>query len=88
MKTIWKYELQLIDTQTFDVPEGARFLCVQTQNEKPCMWFEVNHSPAIEQVTIAIKGTGHFIPDNVVMEYLGSCQIADGALVWHVYEVL
>lgn len=38
MKTIHKYQLQFIDTQTIDVPNYFRILKIDTQHGAPFIW--------------------------------------------------
>lgn len=85
MKAIWKYTLRLQDEQEVDIPEGAVLLDVQMQNAQPQLWALV--SPQKERVSriIKIHGTGHILPDSVG-EYVASFQMAEGALVFHVFD--
>ena len=88
-RTIWKYELQITDTQTIEMPEGAMILTVQTQANKPCLWALVNPDSKIETRTFITYGTGHTIEeirDYVGNYYIGSYQIDGGILVFHVFE--
>ena len=85
MRSIWKFPLATTDTQTLDVPEGAKPLTVQAQGVTPCLWAEVNPNGQTERRYIHTFGTGHPIPDDFQGEYLGSYQLLDGGLVFHVY---
>lgn len=88
MQVIWKAQLQCTDKQTIDLPKGAEVLCVQTQNELPCIWFLVSDVDSIhkEPRTFYIYGTGHkheAIGDGL---YIGTFQLQGGKLVFHVFE--
>jgi len=86
MKTIWKFELEMVGMQNINLPKGAKILTVQTQNEKACLWALVEIDVAeLEQRTIVTFGTGHPMPD-VSLVYLGTYQVAGGALIFHVFE--
>jgi len=37
MDTIWKYELEVTDTQEILIPNGFEVLAIQTQHGKPCL---------------------------------------------------
>ena len=88
MQAIWKFTMQCADKQVVALPKGAKVLCVQTQNESPCLWV-VN--PAVEVATtedrtFAIYGTGHQ-HESIGGVYVGTFQLQGGLLVFHVFEV-
>lgn len=86
-KTIWKYELDITGVQSIQMPKDAEILCVQAQNGKPCLWALVN--PVAEKETIGLftYGTGHIVPtEPYVHRYIGTYQLEDGALVFHVFS--
>lgn len=87
MKTIYKYKLENTDLQTIEMPKFAKILCVQIQNGEPHIWAEVESTNPITKKSIAIIGTGHPRPFNP-MTYIGSYQLYDGQLVFHVYELI
>jgi hypothetical protein len=89
MRKIYKYPVEL-DSE-FDgfhevillVPEGTKFLCIQLQNGKPCIWAEIEKGVPCTEVTLISVGTGHgAVPE--AMRYLGTVVQPDG-LVFHVY---
>jgi hypothetical protein len=85
--TIWKYQLVTTDIQTVTMPEGADVLCVQTQDDVPCLWVLVD--PKRPSVTRRFRthGTGHPV-DASVGRYVGTYQLLGGNLVFHVFEEL
>lgn len=83
MKTIWKYTLQLTDTQVLKIPLPATPIAAQLQGGALCLWAEVDPESAKANITIAVVGTGHPLPDG---RYISTVQA--GPLVWHIYEVL
>ena len=86
MKTIWKYELVTTDKQVLALPTEAVILTVQMQHGKTNLWALVDTEAVGEESrTIAIYGTGHPMPDNVMRTYLGTYQLAD-TLVFHTFE--
>lgn len=86
-KSVWKYAFENIGgEQVLQVPEGATPLFVAVQAGTPCLWFEVDESQDKETRTFEWHGTGHRIPSDG-REHLGSVLLADGALVFHLYEV-
>jgi hypothetical protein len=84
---IWKYRLEVTDTQTLRMPCGARILTVQVQNGVPCLWALVDVSePLLHPTLIFTVDTGH-VADHVSTgaEYVGTYQLHDSGLVFHVF---
>lgn len=85
-QTIYKYELQIEDTQTLALPKGAQVLTVQVQHGKVCLWALVNpKQPVLEDHTIEMRGTGHPI-ESGGLRYYSTVQLDGGRLVFHVFE--
>ena len=83
---IHKYPLQVTDEQMVSLPAGCRLLCVQVQHGCPCVWAWVD--PQEERrvnVRFVTIGTGNPIPANIPVRYLGTYQLHDGALVFHLF---
>lgn len=88
--TIWKFPLVVDDMQEILMPDRAEVLAVQVQNDRPCIWALVDEKlhPTARRVFVTI-GTGHPIPyPMATLKYVGTYQIAEGALVFHVFEKL
>ena len=83
MQTIWKYPLD-IRTEIM-IPTGAKILCVHVQNDRPCLWAQVDPKAVKEKRTFKIYGTGHEMFD-ACGTYVGTFMTDGGAFVWHVYE--
>lgn len=85
---IWKYPLRVTDIQTVKMPQSSRILCVQEQHGQPCLWALV--FPHMENVSrfIEIIGTGHPIEQDGknARTYIGTFQLHNGELVFHVFE--
>jgi len=97
MKTVWKYELKVINEQTFNLPVGAQLLTVQVQYDTPCLWVLLDPDASREPVKIYTAGTGagtgflieHYWIEQNNLLYVGTYQMRDGRLVFHVFvEVL
>lgn len=86
MKTIWKYQLEITDQATLLMPQGAQILCVQVQRNEVCLWALVEPDNNNEPRDIRIYGTGHPVEDAQQLTYVGTFQLHDGALVFHVFE--
>ena len=89
MKTIYKYELKITDTQAIALPIGATILHLDVQNNKPCIWALIPagagmHAP--KERRFHTYGTGHQIPD-LKLKYVGSYQTSyHTPFVGHVFE--
>jgi len=88
MKQIWKYKLDYKDAiQQIEVPAYSEFLCIQQQLGTVCLWYlvEPNNEPVVKNIEICM--TGSDMADSNRM-YLGTCQIHDGFIVAHYFELL
>jgi hypothetical protein len=87
MRAIWKFPIDVTDTQHVSMPSGATIRYLAMQGDAPCLWVEVYPEAEPELRTICIYGTGHPIT-HFSGNYLGSFQMRGGALVFHAYEAL
>jgi hypothetical protein len=86
---IWKYQLPIEDEFELNMPEGATPLAIQTQlhTDCPCLWALVD--PNLPKVKREFRtfGTGYPLPDSVyIKKYIGTYQVNNGHLVFHVFE--
>jgi len=86
---IFKYQLMLEPIQTIEMPAPARIISVGVQSDKVCLWVEVwpdaQPKKMIEK-KIYLFGTGHGIPEDIKMKFIGTVITNEGRLVWHLYE--
>jgi hypothetical protein len=84
MKVIWKYQLPIKDQITIKIPVVAKFLKFEYQDDVPTIWVEVD--PETERVPKHFKiiATGQRF-DESHLQYLGTVQRSNGALIWHLY---
>lgn len=83
---IFKYPLELVDTQLIKMPANSRILTVQVQYGKPVIWALVeSDKPANQDYKISMYGTGHDVP-TVPGAYIGTFQMNNGGLVLHVFR--
>lgn len=82
---IWKWEIEVVDTQVVKMPTGAKILDIQPQNFSICLWALCDDEAMLEPRTIAIYGTGNLIP-NDPGRYISTFQILGGNLVFHAFE--
>lgn len=87
MRTIYKYPLQLCELQSVEMIEGAQILCLQIQNQNPCIWAYVDSEIKNTKDRIFIThGTGGPMGNESLDNYIGTYQINGGSLVFHVFE--
>lgn len=82
----WKFPLELTDLQVVKMPNGARILTVQVQHDVPCLWALVDPEKTLVNRRIRIWATGQPILEDFGV-YLGTIQLRDGSLVFHVCEL-
>lgn len=85
MLTIHKQLLKIEDVQTIEVPARAKFLSVQLQNGLITVWYACDTENPKEWRSIAMAGTGHDISHCVDKKFLGTVQLSNGALVFHIF---
>jgi len=85
MKTIYKYQIETADVQTIEMPAGAKILCLQMQQGKPCIWVQCKHDNPLVKHVVTTYGTGHEMRP-FSGDYVGTYQLNNGDLVFHVFE--
>jgi hypothetical protein len=85
MKTVWKYPIDAQEV-TLNIPKDYKVLKIEMQRNTPTMWVEVDTDTKEVPKKFKIFGTGWPL-DNNVTRHAGSYIQAEGAFVWHVYEV-
>ena len=95
MKKIFKYQLANVDLQNVEMPQGSEILCIQTQNEIPCIWALVDPNKEPINRRIGIFGTGQelpMLPINENATYIGTYQLQmselGGTLVFHCFDIV
>lgn len=84
---IWKFPIGIVDLQNLLMPEGAEILTAQVQEGGLFLWALVNPAAPAQRRVIEILGTGFEIAD-AERKHIATAQMADGSLVWHVFERL
>jgi len=88
MKRVYKYPLDIQDEVVVMMPKGARVLSVQVQNGRPCLWAAVDpNKMTLEERWFRIAGTGYPVEDSIIENYIGTVQMYEGKLVFHVFEI-
>jgi hypothetical protein len=83
--TIWKFPIEVRESQIVHMPKGAKPLTVQMQNGNPCLWTLCDETQPPEPRCVAVYGTGHKLPTNPG-NYIATFQMMEGMLVFHVFE--
>jgi hypothetical protein len=94
MKTIYKYEIKA-GLNIIDMPYSAEILTVQTQEKNSYIWALVDTEHPNEARSFFTFGTGwdmekELANHNKVIKpykYIGTFQLPDFGLVFHLYEV-
>ena len=85
---VFKYPVPIADSFSLDMPVGSEILAFQTQREQPCIWALVDPNAQVAHYNFRLAGTGHPIEDNNdQLKYIGTCQMAGGSLVLHLFLV-
>lgn len=86
MTTIWKFPLRITDSQEIKIPDGAQILSVQVQDGQPCIWALLDETAKTYSRKIGMFGTGHPMPKEFAGKYIGTYQLRNGDVVFHVFE--
>ena len=85
---IFKYPIKPGDYVEIEMPIGAQVLDVQVQHNQPCLWALVDPELPKEKRYFRFAGTGHPIKEDLSqLSHIGSFQLLEGALVFHLFEV-
>ena len=89
MLAIFKYPITIEDHFTLELPKNARILTIQTQRGIPQLWAMVDSETEKETRSFRLSGTGHPLGEDYlrIINYIGTFQIENGALVFHLFEI-
>lgn len=82
MRTIYKYEIPIMDKFTYSLPIDSEVVFVAIQNNVPTMWIEHYTTAEYIEHTFYVEGTGHEIVPNA--KHVGS--FIQRQFVWHLYK--
>jgi hypothetical protein len=85
MKTIHKFVLEVTDEQRIEIPSAHSILTVQLQDKRICLWAIVDTNSPKTTRYFRIVGTGNPFNDCMDFTYIGTVQMENGKLVWHVF---
>lgn len=88
MKKIFKYPVPSEGEFQIMLPKGAQVLSVQTQKGKPCFWALVDPDEKQSDFRkFRLAGTGHPIETENLRGFIGTFQLLNGDLIFHLFEV-
>lgn len=87
MTQIWKFVMSPDDRQVIEMPIGAVLLSAHVQEDRLCIWAEVNPTGKAYPRTIEMFATGQPIGE-AARKFLGTILFAEGQFVFHVFERL
>jgi DNA-directed RNA polymerase subunit RPC12/RpoP len=82
---VYKYPLPTDSDFEIQLPMGAQILTVQAQKGTPCIWAIADTDALLTTRRLCLRGTGHAFKGNEG-KYIGTFQLDNGALVFHVFE--
>lgn len=85
--TMWKFEIPLEDDFELEMPGGAIPLSVGVQRNTPMIWAAVDSATREkERHKFHLRGTGQPLPNLNVSRFIGTFQLWDGRLVYHLFD--
>jgi len=90
MKTIYKYNIGIVDKQQIHLPVGHEILSVQTQGGAVCIWALIDTEAETQEELIEVFGTGHpvHVDMGIERQFIGTVQIMGGTQIYHVFKRL
>ncbi len=88
MLKVFKYPVNIAPIVSVDMPKGATLLSFQLQGAQPCLWALVDPFEEKETREFRVVGTGHDIEDSDSLRFVGTIQMMDGILIWHLFAVV
>lgn len=85
MSQVWKFVLQ--PECEIEMPAEAQILSVGSQGDDICLWVRVDPAAPKEKRKFIGFGTGHDIPDELDLFFMGTAFLNGGNLVFHLFEL-
>ncbi|MBT2759901.1 hypothetical protein [Paenibacillus sp. ISL-20] len=84
--SVWKYTLEVDESQDIDMPKGSEIISVETQGESIVIYALVRPQEEKDTYRVLVYGTGHDIHLNVTeYKFLGTAKFGNGELMFHVF---
>jgi len=81
---VWKYELEVKDSQVLSIPDKAKMLTVQSINNRPNLFALVNPLADTVDRIVRVYGTGDTVDSGG--KYIGTVQEDKGLFTYHIFE--
>jgi hypothetical protein len=82
MRAIWKYQLDIVNEQSFAMPAGALLLRIERVGAFGCLWALVDPAAPPVKRTFRTYSTGQSVKDDCY--HVGTYVLEP--FVWHVFE--
>lgn len=83
---VWKFPLEIADSQTVTMPRASSIISAQAQGDVPTLWaLVIPDAPKVKRL-IRIIGTGHEFWAGEPIKFIGTVQTHGGKLVWHIFD--
>ncbi len=91
MQTIWKFKVEPSEAFPVSMPQGATLLDVQVQgaglDAEVFVWALVDSGAPHAWRNLSVVGTGHDAGRLGEAEYVGTFQLGQGTLVFHLFDL-
>jgi len=85
-QTIWKYDLNIDDSQMIEMPIGAIIISCHLQYGRPVLWAIVDPRQPRKHRIINMSGTGRDLSNRILGVFIGTFLINRDDLVFHVFD--
>jgi len=86
MKRIYKYSLDTIDQQVLRLPSNSKVLSVAAQGDNIVLYVRIDDTIVrMTDCLVLIHGTGHDADDTIDSTFVGTVNLYNGALMFHVF---
>ena len=86
MKVVFKYELEILNTQRIPMPKGAQILSFQFKGRHLVIWALVDTALPREGRTFRLVSTGEAVIETNVT-FIGTAVDPDIKLSYHLFEI-
>ncbi len=86
MNSVWKFPLRDDSEAIIRMPKGAQVLSVQVQDGQPMVWALVDAQEKPVRRKFWVVGTGWTVNPDGLGTFVGTIQLAGGALVFHIFD--
>jgi len=86
MKRIYKYSLDTIDQQVLRLPSNSKVLSVAAQGDNIVLYVRIDDTIVrMTDCLVLIHGTGHDADDTIDSTFVGTVNLYNGTLMFHVF---